>query len=176
MTDVATGRENTQLGASWSSVIMFHLPRRSESKLSTNLGQWKLSRVIWKWKSSPPRLMPLWQFKRQPAYATPLCYIHSDSDRLPRYAMWMVTVTAAGGHSIPEIGQGSPMEWLLRSPDLALMDLFRREFVKNNVYGHSQWHYMNSRHGSERPVQKLVTKFPVTCGRSQILVWCCSSQ
>ena len=26
------------------------------------------------------------------------------------------------------------MEQLLRSPDLALMDLFLREFVKNNVY------------------------------------------
>ena len=42
--------------------------------------------------------------------------------------MWTVTATAAG-HSKPEIGQGSPMERLLRSPDLAL-----REFVKNNVY------------------------------------------
>ena len=47
--------------------------------------------------------------------------------------MWTATATAAG-HSKPEIGQGSPMEQLLRSPDLALMDLFLREFVKNNVY------------------------------------------
>jgi len=48
--------------------------------------------------------------------------------------MWTVTATAAGGHYKPEIGQGSPMEWLLRSPELALMDLILREFVKNNVY------------------------------------------
>ena len=45
-----------------------------------------------------------------------------------------------------------------------------------SMFSHSQWHYMNSSHGSERPVRKLVTKFSVMSGRSRILVWCCSSQ
>jgi len=70
--------------------------------------------------------MSVWQFNGQPVHVTPLCYIHSDSDRLPRYAMWMVTVTASGGYSKPEIGQEGPMERFQRSSYPALMDLLLR--------------------------------------------------
>ena len=52
-----------------------------------------------------------------------------------RLCGWLLPQLQEDIPNLKSVGkEGSPVEWLLESPDLTLIDLFLRVFVTNNIY------------------------------------------